>query len=185
MTQARSTHGSRRRVSLIVVLLAGGVLAGCAGCTTPAPDPVPIPEEPAAPTVEPTPDPEPIPEFNEAGNPLDPETGLPLTRTFYFDFDKAVIRPSDLRTLERHADVLRRHRDRSLVIEGHCDERGTREYNLALGERRANAVRSFLMSDGVRDSQIETVSYGEERPADVGHDESAWSKNRRAELIYR
>ena len=186
MTQARATHGSRPRLSLLVVLLAGGVLAGCAGCTTPAPEPVPVPEETAPPMVEPTPEPEPeVADFDEAGNPLSSTTGLPLVRTLYFDFDKAVIRPSDLRTLEQHADKLRRHRDRSIVIEGHCDERGTREYNLALGERRANAVRSFLMSDGVRDSQIETVSYGEERPVDVGHDESAWSKNRRAELIYR
>ncbi len=185
MTQARATHGSRPRFSLLVVLLAGGVLAGCAGCTTPAPEPVPVPEETAPPMVEPTPDPEP------AGPPTDAEgvwlgpDGQPLARTLYFDFDKAVIRPGDLRTLERHADFLRANRNRSLLIEGHCDERGTREYNLALGERRANAVRSFLMSDGVRDSQIETVSYGEERPVDVGHDESAWSKNRRAELIYR
>ena len=96
-----------------------------------------------------------------------------------------MLKPRDLRTLERHADFLRANRNRSIMVEGHCDERGTREYNLALGERRSNAVRSFLMSDGVRDGQIETVSYGEERPVDVGHDESAWSKNRRAELIYR
>ena len=80
---------------------------------------------------------------------------------------------------------MTRNRDRRLVIEGHCDERGTREYNLALGERRANAVTSFLISAGVRRSQIETVSYGEERPDDPGHDEAAWGKNRRAVVIYR
>ena len=185
MTQARATHGSRPRFSLLVVLLAGGVLAGCAGCTTPAPDPVPVPEEPVPPQVDPTPPPEPKAEWTVQEGKLIGPDGRPLAGTLYFDFDKAVIKPSDLRTLERHADFLRRNRDHSLLVEGHCDERGTREYNLALGERRANAVRSFLMSDGVRDSQIETVSYGEERPVDVGHDESAWSKNRRAELIYR
>ncbi|MDE0179549.1 MAG: OmpA family protein, partial [Gammaproteobacteria bacterium] len=70
-------------------------------------------------------------------------------------------------------------------IEGHCDERGTREYNLALGERRSEAVRRYLISAGVRSTQIETVSFGEERPVDPGHDESAWAKNRRAEMSYR
>ena len=185
MTQASFRQGSRPQFSLFVVLLAGGILAGCAGCTTPAPEPVPIPETSAPPEVEPTPEPEPAgPPIDVDGVWLDPD-GRPLSRTLYFDFDQAVLRPRDLRTLERHADFLRANRNRSIMVEGHCDERGTREYNLALGERRSNAVRSFLMSDGVRDGQIETVSYGEERPVDVGHDEAAWGKNRRAELIYR
>ena len=87
--------------------------------------------------------------------------------------------------LELHAKILKRNSDRSLVIEGHCDERGTREYNLALGEQRANAVSSFLRSSGVSSRQLETVSYGEEQPSDPGHNESAWSKNRRAVLSYR
>ncbi len=77
------------------------------------------------------------------------------------------------------------NRDRSIVLEGHCDERGTREYNLALGENRSNAVRSFLTSAGVSPRQIETVSYGEERPDDPGHSEAAWERNRRAIMIYR
>lgn len=185
MTQAKFRHGSPPRFSLFVVLLAGGILAGCAGCTTPAPEPVPIPVDEGPPEVEPTPEPEPAgPPTDAEGVWLDPD-GRPLSRTLYFDFDKAVLKPRDLRTLEHHAEFLRANRNRSITVEGHCDERGTREYNLALGERRSNAVRSFLMSDGVRDGQIETVSYGEERPVDVGHDESAWSKNRRADLIHR
>ena len=73
----------------------------------------------------------------------------------------------------------------SVVIEGHCDERGTREYNLALGERRADAIRSYLTTAGVSPRQIETVSYGEERPEDPGNGEAAWARNRRAVLIYR
>ena len=96
-----------------------------------------------------------------------------------------MLSPRDLSMLELHAAFLRDFRDRSVVIEGHCDERGTREYNLALGERRADAVRSFLTSSGVRASQIDTVSYGEERPANPGHDEAAWAENRRAEMHYR
>ena len=85
--------------------------------------------------------------------------------------------------LDAHASRLASSGKR-VVIEGHCDERGTREYNLALGERRANTVRRYLMSRGVSSSQIEVVSYGEERPADYGHNESAWSRNRRAFLDY-
>ena len=91
----------------------------------------------------------------------------------------------DLRLLELHAEVLKRNSDRRVIVEGHCDERGTREYNLALGERRADAIASFLSSAGISGRQTDTVSYGEERPADAGHDETAWRKNRRAVLIYR
>ncbi len=108
-----------------------------------------------------------------------------MERTFYFEFDRAVLMRSDLTALETHAQVLRNNRSRSVVLEGHCDERGTREYNLALGERRADAIRSFLTSAGVAASQIEMVSYGEERPEDPGHDESAWGRNRRGVMIYR
>jgi peptidoglycan-associated lipoprotein len=108
-----------------------------------------------------------------------------LARTFYFEYDRAVLKPSDLAALEMHAQVLRRNSGRSIVLEGHCDERGTREYNLALGERRADSVRSFLLSAGVSARQIETVSYGEEQPADPGHTDSAWERNRRAVMVYR
>ena len=112
-------------------------------------------------------------------------SGRPLSRSFYFGYDTAVLNPADLAALEMHAQILRRNADKSVVIEGHCDERGTREYNLALGERRAEVVKSFLTSAGVRSRQIETVSFGEERPADPGHTESAWALNRRAVLSYR
>jgi peptidoglycan-associated lipoprotein len=108
-----------------------------------------------------------------------------MVSPFYFDYDKALLRPADLAALEVHAQILRRNSDRSIVIEGHCDERGTREYNLALGERRANAVASFLSSAGVSSRQVETVSYGEEQPEDPGHDDGSWSRNRRAVVSYR
>ena len=93
--------------------------------------------------------------------------------------------PEVLSGLEVHAEILKRNPDKSVVVEGHCDERGTREYNLALGERRASVVVAFLESSGVRSGQIDMVSYGEERPADPGHDSAAWEKNRRAILNYR
>ena len=105
------------------------------------------------------------------------------SKTVYFEFDSSNIRAEDYPVLDAHASRLASSGKR-VVIEGHCDERGTREYNLALGERRANTVRRYLMSRGVSSSQIEVVSYGEERPANYGHNESAWSRNRRAFLDY-
>ena len=103
----------------------------------------------------------------------------------FFDFDRHDIRPEGQTVLLEQAKLLRAYPNLTVTIAGHCDERGTREYNLALGERRAQAVQSYLTSAGVRASQIDTVSYGEERPEDPGHDESAWAKNRRAEMTYR
>ncbi|MGD8555946.1 MAG: peptidoglycan-associated lipoprotein Pal [Chromatiales bacterium] len=105
------------------------------------------------------------------------------SKTVYFEFDSSNIRSEDLPVLDAHASRLAGSGNR-VRIEGHCDERGTREYNLALGERRANTVRRYLMSRGVASSQIEVVSYGEERPADPGHNETAWARNRRAFLDY-
>jgi len=119
------------------------------------------------------------------GNPVDPTTGRTLDRIFYFEYDRAVLRPDALTALEGHAAYLSKHPERRVSVEGHCDERGTREYNLALGERRGEAVRTFLVSSGVSRSQVDVVSYGEERPSDPGHSESAWATNRRAEMIYR
>lgn len=103
--------------------------------------------------------------------------------TFYFDFDQSVVKPDAAAALEAHAKNLVA-KGGKVVLEGHADERGTREYNLALGERRAEAVARYLTVLGVTSQQIETVSYGEERPASLGHDESSWSLNRRVELRY-
>jgi peptidoglycan-associated lipoprotein len=107
-----------------------------------------------------------------------------LATVFYFEFDSAVLLPEARAALIGHAEYLR-NASKSVRLEGHADERGTREYNMALGERRANAVRDFLVLQGVSSSKIETVSYGEERPAVSGSGDSAWSKNRRVELSYQ
>jgi peptidoglycan-associated lipoprotein len=100
----------------------------------------------------------------------------------YFDFDSSEVAASAANVLDAQADCLRSSRG-ELRIEGHCDERGTTEYNIALGERRAHAVQRLLVSQGVAPSRISTVSYGEERPAVRGGDEQAWQQNRRAEII--
>lgn len=102
---------------------------------------------------------------------------------FYFDFDKSELRADVRAELQRQASMLQ-NKTGVVRLEGHCDERGTREYNMALGERRAKAVANYLASLGVPSSQIEPVSYGEEKPAAMGHDEQAWTLNRRVELIY-
>jgi peptidoglycan-associated lipoprotein len=100
----------------------------------------------------------------------------------YFDFDKSDLRPEAQTVLKAKADWLREHPAYSLRIEGNCDERGTNEYNLALGERRASSAKKFLVALGIAEDRISTVSYGEERPADPGHNEQAWAKNRRDEF---
>lgn len=100
----------------------------------------------------------------------------------FFDYDSSVVTSEGQDTLKKQADYLKKN-SVNVVVEGHCDERGTREYNLALGERRANAAKNYLVSLGVDASRIQVTSYGKERPAVVGSDESAWSQNRRAVTV--
>lgn len=100
---------------------------------------------------------------------------------FYFDFDQATLRPETRAALDAHIAVLKNN-NAKVRLEGHADERGTREYNMALGERRANAVANYMIINGIARYRIETVSYGEERPAVNASNEAAWAKNRRVEL---
>lgn len=102
----------------------------------------------------------------------------------YFDLDKYDIRSDFAQMLDAHANFLRSNPSYKVTVEGHADERGTPEYNIALGERRANAVKMYLQGKGVSVDQISIVSYGKEKPAVLGHDESAYAKNRRAVLVY-
>lgn len=108
-----------------------------------------------------------------------------MARTVYFDYDSFAIRPEFAATLEAHAKYLAANSNRRVALEGHTDERGGREYNLALGQKRGEAVRRALSLLGVKDAQMEAVSFGEEKPAVVGFDEAAFAKNRRVELTYR
>lgn len=106
-------------------------------------------------------------------------------QVIYFDFDKYNLRPDAREAADFNAGVMAKHTDWKVLIEGHCDERGTDEYNLALGERRANTVKDFFINYGLDAERFTTVSYGEERPAVMGHNEDAWSKNRRAVLVIK
>ena len=113
-----------------------------------------------------------------------PLEGLLAKRTIYFDFDSSEIRGEGTDIVAAHAKYLAQRGGMKVRLEGHTDERGSREYNIGLGERRAQAVRRALMLQGVTENQITTVSYGEERPAVQGSDEAAYAKNRRVELVY-
>src|SRR5579872_7289397 len=117
-------------------------------------------------------------------SPLDDPNSPLAKRVVYFDFDKSDIKPEFLDTLTAHAKYLVANPTQKIRIEGYTDERGTVEYNIALGDRRAQAVRRYLLFQGVTADQISTVSYGESHPADAGHDETAWAKNRRAVIVY-
>jgi peptidoglycan-associated lipoprotein len=115
----------------------------------------------------------------------DMSSGEMLQGVFYFDFDQAIVRRTGHEELNKHAKVLSADSELRVRLEGHADERGTREYNLALAERRANAVRAYLVAQGAARAQIEVISYGEEKPANNGHSESSWAENRRVEIVYR
>ncbi|MEO6322998.1 MAG: peptidoglycan-associated lipoprotein Pal [Thermoanaerobaculia bacterium] len=104
-------------------------------------------------------------------------------RDVYYEFDKADIREDQRNFLSANAEWLRKYNTVKVLIEGHCDERGTSQYNLALGDKRANAAKDYLVSLGIDGSRVETRSMGKERPFDMGHDEAAWSKNRRAHFV--
>jgi len=123
----------------------------------------------------------PISQTEDARTLLFAEASMEL-QTIYFDYDSSALKPAAKAKLEKGADWLKRNPKVNAQIEGHCDERGTNEYNLALGERRALAARRYLISLGISTDRIFTISYGEERPAVEGHDESAWKFNRRGEF---
>ena len=105
-------------------------------------------------------------------------------RTIYFDFDKSNVRDEFRDLIQAHAEYLAKNPSTNVKLEGHADERGTPEYNIALGEERAKALAEIFATFGVSSSQMETISLGEEKPVDMGHNEAAWEKNRRVEIIY-
>jgi len=120
-----------------------------------------------------------------------PVKSAPTTATIadlediHFDFDKSVLRPEDRNILKGHAAWLMQNKDTNVLIEGNCDERGTTEYNLALGERRANEAMKYLIGLGIEKERITIISYGKERPLDPGNDEAAWAKNRRDHFVIK
>jgi peptidoglycan-associated lipoprotein len=166
------------RIAGIAVILA--VLAGCAGQVNESASNVESAEERAAREARQA-------EFEASRASVDnlKASAMAADTLFFFEFDSSDLKQEALDDLDAHAKFLVADRNAKVRLEGHADERGTRAYNLALGERRANAVARYLVIQGVNRTQIESVSYGEERPLSLVRDESGWSRNRRVELIYQ
>jgi peptidoglycan-associated lipoprotein len=125
---------------------------------------------------------EPAPVATEA-TAANTEATAPAERSVYFPFDVDVVQAADRATIQAHGVFLGKNKTAKVRVEGYADERGSSEYNLALGQRRANNVKKLLVLSGAKASQIETVSYGEEKPRATGHDEASWSQNRRADIV--
>ena len=148
----------------------------------PGPTTATRPADPPAPMREPMP-PQPLPSDDVSGRSLDDLNRDSPLRPVFFDLDSSEINDASRATLQANAGVLKKYPTWVITIEGHCDERGTAEYNLALGERRAIAARTYLISLGLDANRLRTVSYGSEFPFDPAHQETAWSRNRRAHFV--
>jgi len=166
-----------KKLTLLALLAVAGVVASCA-CPPPKSEPVAAAEQPKT---EPAPAPAPV-----AAAPAAPAPNPLLSkRSVYYDFDKAVLKDEYKDIIKAHGENLAANPSLKVEIQGNCDERGSREYNLALGQRRADSVKKALLLLGVKDSQVETVSFGKEKPRAAGHNEEAWQENRRSDIVYQ
>ena len=183
--------------SVVATVIVGLILAaGCAKrpvetvSSAPAPAPAPTAQPPAPAVAAPAPSapavaaPTPPAPAPRPSPPKDYRAHEALT-PIYFDFDKATVRPGDVKILDANAAWLNANPGYLVLIEGHCDERGTSNYNLALGDRRAKAAMNHLAARGIKSDRITIVSYGEERPVCTEHNETCWSKNRRAQFLIK
>ena len=119
------------------------------------------------------------------GNPLTDPNNILSKRSVYFEYDQMTVKDEFKPLVSAHGKYLSQNRNTKVTIQGNTDERGSREYNIALGQRRADAVKKMMMLMGATESQIETVSFGKEKPRNAGHDEGAWTENRRDDFVYR
>ncbi len=184
---------SRTIRGLVLVSITTLLMAGCATTQQEEDMDAPVAQAPTSTTTA-APAPAPAPETVKPmvrNNRLVVPLGNSMSGTeslqglFYFDYDQAIVKRAGHSELNKHAQYLSANRSERVRIEGHADERGTREYNLALGERRANSVKAYLQAQGVMASQMEVISYGEEKPVSDSHTESGWAMNRRVEIVYK
>jgi peptidoglycan-associated lipoprotein len=184
----------RRQSAAVALIILAITVGACAKKQPPVAKPVPPPPTSADPSNRPAGPPEPIAESTTV--PAEPIADDPLAESdidkinqnspfqpVFFSYDSAEIESAGQQALAANAQILKKYQDWVITIEGHADERGTAEYNLALGERRAVAARAYLISLGIPADRLKTVSYGKEFPFDPGHSEESWSKNRRAHFV--
>ena len=175
-------------ICLVLLMGAAACKKGQPPVARPTPPPPPPsstgtkPADPPAPMREPMP-PQPLPSDDVSGRSLDDLNRDSPLQPVFFEYDSSEVNDASRATLQANAGVLKKYPTWVITIEGHCDERGTAEYNLALGERRAVAARTYLISLGLDANRLRTVSYGSEFPFDPAHHESAWSRNRRAHFV--
>lgn len=162
---------------LVISVVLVNLLAACASQKAPeAAAPAPVAATKAAPAA--------APAAVVAVDPLNDASSILAKRSVYYPFDVSVVADADKPMLQAHAKYLSEHADRKVELAGHADERGSNEYNLALGQRRADGVKKMLELGGAKASQLRSVSFGEEKPKATGHDEASWSQNRRTDLNY-
>jgi peptidoglycan-associated lipoprotein len=169
--------------SVALVALAAAALSACSSTKL---NETPVVEKPVAQTPPPVADTHEVrPVETGSVDPLNDPKGALANRSVYFDFDSYAVRDDGKPVVENHSGYLTKHKERKVLIQGNTDERGGTEYNLALGQKRAEAVRRAMGALGVSDSQIEAVSLGKEKPKAEGHNEAAWAENRRADIVYQ
>jgi peptidoglycan-associated lipoprotein len=166
---------------IIAVTLSSALALGA--CKKEPPEMAPPPPQDVTPTPAPTPTSTPTPMGPQPGSQSHFTSAMAGADTIYFDTDRYNIDTEDAAALRRQAEYLLQYSGSMATVEGHADERGTRDYNLALGERRANAAKNYLVSLGIPESRLRTVSYGEERPVATASNEAAWARNRRAVTV--
>lgn len=177
---------------IILAVAASAILAACSSTPTKEQDGAAVEDRGAAsassqqkPQVQPGgPTSKPLGQSSVSGNPLKDPANILSKRSVYFELDSNVVKDEYKPVVSAHARYLQQNRAAKMTIQGNADERGSREYNLALGQRRADAVRQAMQLLGAQAEQIETVSFGEEKPKAAGHDEASWAENRRADIVY-
>ena len=180
--KTRSLIGRLTVAAAVLALAACGTTKPAA--TSPAAESTPAPQAAPAPAPQAA-KPSAAPAKPSAGmNPLDDPNNILSKRSVYYDFDKSDIKAEYRGLVEAHARFLRDNPNARVTVEGNCDERGSREYNVALGQRRSEGVKKAMLLLGAREQQIEAVSFGEEKPKAAGHDEAAWAQNRRSDVVY-
>jgi peptidoglycan-associated lipoprotein len=173
------------RMKTPAILIASSFALLLGACASQQAAEAPQPAAPAStPAPAPAPQAQPVEQPKAEMNPLHDPNSILAKRSIYFDFDKSIVKPEFNALVEAHAGYMSSHASATIRIEGNCDERGSREYNLALGQRRADSLRKAMVLLGVADSRIETTSWGKEKPRAMGHNEAAWSQNRRDDIIY-